>query len=283
MASTRPIALVSSDSPLEPGVFGILRPVLLWPRRIGERLGDAQVEAILAHELSHVRRRDNLAAALHMVVEALFWFHPLVWWMGARLVDERERACDEEVIRLGSEPQVYAESILKTCELYVESRLVCVAGVTGSDLKQRIEAIMSDDARRALSGWRMLLLAAAGAAVDRRAGAAVGALNAPRARARRRHRPRQRAGPSFEVASIKPNKSGDGASRDADGTWRTIHGHEHHPGDADSTGLSPAGSPLRGLGQRLPDLGAPAWVYSDRFDIVAKADASAPANQIVRR
>ena len=118
------------------GVFGILSPVLLWPRRIAERLGDEQVEAILAHELSHVRRRDNLAAALHMIVQALFWFHPLVWWLGARLVDERERACDEEVIRLGSEPQVYAESILKTCEFYVESRLACVAGVTGSDLKQ---------------------------------------------------------------------------------------------------------------------------------------------------
>ena len=52
-----------------------------------------------------------------MVVQALFWFHPLVWWVGARLIDERERACDEDVIRLGSEPQVYAESILKTCEL----------------------------------------------------------------------------------------------------------------------------------------------------------------------
>jgi beta-lactamase regulating signal transducer with metallopeptidase domain len=138
---TRPIALVSSDSPLEPGVFGILRPVLFWPRGIGAHLGDAQVEAILAHELSHVRRRDNLAAALHMIVEVVFWLHPLVWWVGARLVDERERACDEEVIRLGSEPQVYAESILKTCEFCLEPGLLCVAGVTGSDLKKRIEAI----------------------------------------------------------------------------------------------------------------------------------------------
>ena len=74
-----------------------------------------------------------------MVVQAIFWFHPLVWWIGARLVDERERACDEDVIRLGSEPEVYAESILKTCEFYVESPLACVAGVTGSDLKKRIE------------------------------------------------------------------------------------------------------------------------------------------------
>ena len=44
-----------------------------------------------------------------MLVEAMFWFHPLVWWIGARLVEERERACDEEVLILGSEPQVYAE------------------------------------------------------------------------------------------------------------------------------------------------------------------------------
>ena len=48
--------------------------------------------------------------------EAIFWFDPLVWWLGVRLVDERERACDEEVLELGSDRQVYAESILKTCE-----------------------------------------------------------------------------------------------------------------------------------------------------------------------
>lgn len=80
------------------------------------KLTDAQLESVIAHELCHVRRHDNLAAALHMLVEAVFWFHPLVWWIGARLVDERERACDEEVVRLGSDPQIYAESILKVCE-----------------------------------------------------------------------------------------------------------------------------------------------------------------------
>ena len=130
---TRPIALVSSDGSLEPGVFGIWTPVLLWPRSIANHLDERQVEAILAHEVMHVRRRDNLAAAMHMVVQALFWFHPLVWWIGARLVDERERACDADVIRLGSDPRVYAESILAMCQFYVDSPLVCVAGVTGSD------------------------------------------------------------------------------------------------------------------------------------------------------
>ena len=117
LASPPALPLVSSDTSLEPGVFGILRPVLLWPRDIDARLEDEQVQAILAHELAHVRRRDNLTAAVHMLVEAIFWFHPLVWWIGNRLVDERERACDEEVVRLGSDPHVYAESILRTCHV----------------------------------------------------------------------------------------------------------------------------------------------------------------------
>ena len=83
------------------GIFGIVKPALVWPKGISARLDDAQLEAILAHEVCHVRRRDNLAAAIHMLVEAIFWFHPLVWWLGSRLVDERERACDEEVLECG--------------------------------------------------------------------------------------------------------------------------------------------------------------------------------------
>ena len=140
----RPIALVASDAAMEPGVFGIVRPVLLWSRTVGRHLNGEQVETIFAHEVSHVRRRDNLAAAVHMIVEAALWFHPLVWWIGSRLVDERERACDEAVLVSGHHPEVYAETILKACRLYVESPLPCVAGVTGSNLRKRIERIMSN-------------------------------------------------------------------------------------------------------------------------------------------
>src|SRR5882724_7340359 len=114
-----PIPLLSTPSIHEPGVFGIFHPVLLLPAGIANRLTSEQLETILAHELCHVRRRDNLAAALHMLIEAIFWFHPLVWWIGARLVEERENACDEEVLRLGNQPRVYAEGILNVCKLYV--------------------------------------------------------------------------------------------------------------------------------------------------------------------
>ena len=63
---------------------------------------EGPTRAIVAHELCHVGRRDNLAAAVHMIVEAVFWFHPLVWWIGTRLVEERERACDEEVLPMAA-------------------------------------------------------------------------------------------------------------------------------------------------------------------------------------
>ena len=160
----RRIEIFLSRASLEPGILGIVRPVLLWPHGISDRLEDAHLEAILAHEVWHVRRNDNLAAAVHMVVEALFWFHPLVWWLGARMVEERERACDEEVLQLGSQPQVYAESILKICEFCVGSPLACVAGVTGSDLKKRIANIMSNRIVRKLNFGKKLLLSTLGVA-----------------------------------------------------------------------------------------------------------------------
>ena len=161
----RPIGLLMATGSLEPGIFGVIRPVLVWPEGISERLDDAHLEALLAHEVYHVRRHDNLAAAIHMVVEALFWFHPLVWWLGARLVEERERACDERVLELGNERQVYAESILKTCEFCVEAALACVSGVTGGDLKERMVSIMTQRGARKLDFRRKAFLSAVGLGV----------------------------------------------------------------------------------------------------------------------
>jgi beta-lactamase regulating signal transducer with metallopeptidase domain len=158
---SKPIPLVSSASAIEPSVFGTIQPVLLWPAGLTARLADAELEAILLHELSHVRRRDNLTAMLHMMIESMFWFHPLVWWLGTRLVDEREKACDEDVLRWGGASQVYAEGILKVCEFCMESPLTCAAGVSGSDLKRRIEDIMKNQVMAKLSFSRVALLSCA--------------------------------------------------------------------------------------------------------------------------
>src|SRR6185295_17033775 len=100
-------------------------------------------------------------SAIHMVVEAAFWFHPLVWWIGARLIDERERACDEHVLRVCGAPQIYAESILNVCKLYVESPLACVSGVGGADLRKRVSAILVNRVGLQLSLARKVTLAIA--------------------------------------------------------------------------------------------------------------------------
>ncbi|HKA00423.1 MAG TPA: M56 family metallopeptidase, partial [Candidatus Solibacter sp.] len=159
-----PVETRATPGLLEPGVVGLLHPVLLMPCNIEKRLTPSQLAAVLAHELFHVRRRDNLFAVIHMIVEAIFWFHPVVWWIGARMVEERERACDEGVLSLGGEPRDYAEAILGVCQLYVESPLTCVSGVTGANLKTRIEAIMNNRIGSGLNLTKKIMLTSAAAA-----------------------------------------------------------------------------------------------------------------------
>jgi TonB family protein len=148
----------------EPAVVGLFAPVMLLPEGIEQRLTPEQMDAVFAHELCHVDRRDNLTAALHMLVEAFIWFHPLVWWIGARLIDERERACDEQVVFEGHNRESYAEGILKVCEHYARSPLACTAGISGSDLKLRITQIMRGRTMMKLKRAKKLLLLAAAAA-----------------------------------------------------------------------------------------------------------------------
>ena len=141
------VPVLSSQSLLEPGVFGIVKPVLLLPAGITNRLTVPQLEAIVVHEMCHVQRRDNLTAALHMLVEAALWFHPMVWWIGMKLVEERERACDEAVLQSSLDAETYAEGILNVCKAYVESPLPCISGVTGASLKESIVRIMTQQTR----------------------------------------------------------------------------------------------------------------------------------------
>lgn len=153
----------ASSSLLEPGVIGVFRQVLMIPRGIEDHLSAAEMKAVLAHELCHLRRHDNLTAAIHMVVEALFWFHPVVWGIGGRLIAERELACDEGVIGAGHDPRVYAESILKVCRLYLQSPLPCAAGVCGANLKKRVKTIMTRSPGAPLGVDKTLLVSTAAA------------------------------------------------------------------------------------------------------------------------
>jgi len=261
-----PIRAMSSFALLEPGVFGIFRPVLLLPEGISGRLTPAQLDAVIAHELCHIRRRDNLIAAMHMFVETVFWFHPLVWWIGKRMVEERELACDEEVLRMGSDPRVYAEGILNVCKLYVESPLVCVSGVTGADLKRRIAAIMSNRPGVRLNLANKVALAAAGGAALA-APVVLGMMDARVIRAQSATTATER----FEVASIKPHAGGG-----------SFGGTHVSPGAMNVDNL-----PLRRLisnAYKVADYqitGGPEWVNTEGFDIVAEAEGELRGDRVL--
>lgn len=160
ISTALPLPVKASTGLLEPGLVGIWRPVLLVPESILERLSPREMDAIAAHERCHLRRGDNLTAAIHMLITNLFWFHPLLWWLGARLIDERERACDEAVLDAGNDPKTYAGGILKVCAFYTQSSLLCAAGVSGADLKRRIETIMENRPQFRVSTAKRVVLAA---------------------------------------------------------------------------------------------------------------------------
>jgi uncharacterized protein (TIGR03435 family) len=257
-----PIPAVSSRTPIEPGLFGILRPVLLVPEGITTRLTAKQFEAILEHEMCHLRRRDNLLAAIQMAIQAIFWFYPPIWWIGARMVDERERACDEEVLRLGTEPEPYAEAILNVCKFCTESPLACASRISGADLKSRIVRIMKQGATHELSFGRKALLASA--IVVALAGPLIlGAVNAPLRAQSQSEGTDSGPLPSFEVISIKLNRS--------DGGRRSIG---FRPGR-----FTTIGAPAKLLIQFAYNLqsdseisGGPSWINFDKYDIDAKIE-----------
>ena len=256
------IPVLRSQEAMEPGIFGIFRPILMWPDRLSELLEDQHIEAILAHEMTHVKHRDNLAATLHMMVEAAFWFYPIVWWIEKRIVEERERACDEAVVQLGNSAAIYAEGLLKACRFCVESPLVCVSGIKGADLKTRVARIMTASVALKLDLSRRLLICAVGTAVVATP-LAIGLMTAPQGRPKTEPvEPGATTAVAFAVASIKPDKSHSGAI--------TIQ--------FEPDGFSATNIPLRPLireayGVQDPEIvGGPSWIDSATYDIHAKVE-----------
>jgi bla regulator protein blaR1 len=256
-----PVRALITPGAEEPGIVGFLRPVLVLPAQLLEHLNPRQLGAILTHELCHVRRRDNLFAAVHMVVEAIFWFHPLVWWIGSRMVEERELACDEEVLRMGYEPVDYVEGILKVCRFYLESPLPCISGVTGADVKKRLRAILSGSIANELNGAKRLALTAIGLAALA-IPVLIGVLNAPAIRAQSA----PAVAPKFEVASVKVPPVASGQPYDINlGTIQNETVTLTNVSLADCTRFA------YGLTSDSQLLG-PDWIKSKelRYDIVAK-------------
>lgn len=105
------IALRVSPTLSVPAAWGILKPVVLLPASCLARVSPPQLEAILAHELAHLRRHDVLANLVHMAIEGLFFFNPFAWWIGRQIRLEREVCCDALAVTATGEPLTYAQTL----------------------------------------------------------------------------------------------------------------------------------------------------------------------------
>jgi len=169
-----------TDADVEPAVARVINPVVLLPSALLGRLSPSQLDAVLAHEREHIARHDNLKAHLHSLVEALFWFHPLVWFIGRQLMEERERACDEAVLDRGHDPGEYAAGILAVCRHCATAHQRQAVAAIAGDLTTRIRNILGSAPPLALGFTKAFLLSTctlAVAAIPFAAGAMDNALH----------------------------------------------------------------------------------------------------------
>jgi bla regulator protein blaR1 len=246
------IRLLRTNAKIEPGVWGIFKPVVLLPHGLEQRLTSEQYRAVLRHEFAHIRRSDNLLALPQLLVQLAFWFHPLVWWLGAKTLEERERACDEAVV---SQPEVYAEGILNVCRYYLESPTPLTAGVTGAGLKQRIREILTPRLLSPLNTMHRLALATAGAMLLLWP-VAIGYLRAQTLPPEPQYR--------FEEAVIRKGDPSARGVRIGPGPQRGIRTQNTTVIDLIRFAFEV---------QSYQIVGGPKWVQDERFDITASADS----------
>src|SRR5688572_17480696 len=187
------VELPQIDVPL---VVGCLRPVVVLPIAAMAHLNAAQVEAIIAHELAHVRRHDYLVNLMQTLAETLLFYHPAVWWLSARIRDEREHCCDEVAVAVCGDPVGYAAA-LTALEARRSGELSLAAAATGGSLLNRVRRILrvevSDDSRISVLTIGVAILAVAGALGIN----VLAQTSAP-----------VEPNPKFEVASVRVNTSG---------------------------------------------------------------------------
>ncbi len=141
MRLTRVVRVAQSTLVKVPMVVGYLRPMILLPASVLTGLTPLQLEAVLAHELAHVRRHDWLINAIQVMAETLLFYHPAVWWLSKRIRHERELCCDDIALGLDVDKAVYARTLLTLEELRQKSFTPALA-VTGGDLASRVRRLL---------------------------------------------------------------------------------------------------------------------------------------------
>jgi uncharacterized protein (TIGR03435 family) len=247
----RPVRLAMSSLSEGPSVIGWLRPVILLPPATIMGLTPQQLEAVLAHELAHIRRHDYAVNLLQIVVETLFFYHPVVWWVSQQIRDERELCCDDVVVRTCGNPVEYARALATLARRQIEMPAFASAA-TGGPLLHRVRRLVGLQHTEYRSPHAVAVLTASLALT-----AVVVNLDWLQAQTV------ESSGvlPRFEVASVKRNNVDDG---------RIMNSYRN--GRLTASGFTVAGL-IRSAYQvqEFQIVGGPEWINHDRFDIVANA------------
>ncbi len=142
MRVSKPVVLMESSLAQVPMVIGLLRPAILVPAGLLTSLPPAHLEAILLHELAHIRRFDYLVNLLQTVAETLLFYHPAVWWISGLMRAEREHCCDDLVVAVQGDARAYAEALVTLEERRFAGTEPALAA-TGGKLMNRIGRLLN--------------------------------------------------------------------------------------------------------------------------------------------
>ena len=139
------VELLESALVRSPLTIGHWKPIILFPIGLINKLSEEEVAAILAHELAHILRRDYLFNILQSLVEAVFYFHPAIWWLSAQVRQERESACDDQAIALLGNKVTYAKALVSIQEMafYPHHAAMAFAGPKRNQLLIRVQRLFS--------------------------------------------------------------------------------------------------------------------------------------------
>lgn len=143
------VSLRLSNSGLSPVTFGYFKPIILIPAGLLFQLSATQMEAIIAHELAHVKRNDYLMNLIQSALEVLFFYHPCYWWMNQVVKELRENAADDLAVKAGVAPKALAYSLAEVLNFarQVPPQLAMAAGKKRNPTLQRIKRILGHDAQ----------------------------------------------------------------------------------------------------------------------------------------
>ncbi len=139
----RDIACFVSDNISSPMVMGAIKPIILFPVGLVNQLTIDEVEAILSHELAHIKRHDFLANVLQSILESIFYFHPAIWFISRAVRQERELCCDDIAIEQIGNSMSYAKTLIKLQEMRIQhfEPALGMAGSSGQ-FSDRIKRIL---------------------------------------------------------------------------------------------------------------------------------------------